>query len=234
MGFGEVGPGSAEWSEHLPAQLSVLPTSLSSSLSVEFVYPVSSCLIFSLPPSPSSHHSPCSGLFLPLVRPSNPHQGWSWLGLRETCPEEDAWALRREPRASGPGSLDPSRVAGRKWKVEVERGRGSLVERSRPVRLWGNAGGGVKHQRPRGCPREAKIGMKSGFGAGRGLVGQVNPAPFPHPNSCCWAGPEPVGTCSFPVPWGCSPSPPSPGTEPRNGGVGRGPFPHTAWACGRP
>lgn len=55
--FGQVGPGSAQCTEHLPAQLSVRPTPRSSSLSVGFVYPVSLCLLFSLrrPLLPTTH-----------------------------------------------------------------------------------------------------------------------------------------------------------------------------------
>jgi hypothetical protein len=52
---------------------------------------------------------------------------------------------------------------------------------------------GCGRQKPRGCQKEAKAGSVKRAG----LVGQVNPAPFPHLGSRARLGGGPVGTRSF-------------------------------------
>lgn len=121
VGFGEVGPGSAQCTEHLAH----CPTHPTQQLAVCWIC-LPSLLVsaFLFAPPASSPPLILSRSILAIDQTLQPHQVQSWLGLRETCPEEDYWALSREPRAPGPGSLDSSRVEGSNWKAEVERGRG--------------------------------------------------------------------------------------------------------------
>lgn len=87
--------------------------------------------------------------------------------------------------------------------MEVEREWG--WERVGALQALGQSGLGRRGQEARGCHKEAKIGGVKSVSLG-GLVGQVSAAPLLHLNFGSWAlglGTGPVGTCSFPVPWGC-------------------------------